>query len=90
MSDNFSLIVKNGSCYIDGGLKKTDIGLLNGKIKKIGQIELKSSKVLDATNKLVLPGIFVPNSLISQSPGTSSHRFFLSRPWPVFRENTRW
>ena len=22
MSDNFSLIIKNGSCYIDGNLKK--------------------------------------------------------------------
>ena len=57
MSDNFSLIIKNGSCYIDGKLTKTDIGLSGGKIKKIGKIELNSSKVYDATNKVVLPGI---------------------------------
>ena len=57
MSDNFSLIIKNGSCYIDGKLTQTDIGLSGNKIKKIGKIELNSSKVYDATNKVVLPGI---------------------------------
>ena len=57
MSDNFSLIIKNGSCYIDGKLTQTDIGLSSNKIKKIGKIELNSSKVYDATNKVVLPGI---------------------------------
>lgn len=57
MSDNFSLIIKNGSCYIDGKLSQTDIGLSDNKIKKIGKIELNSSKVYDATDKVVLPGI---------------------------------
>ena len=56
MSDNFSLIIKNGSCYIDGKLTRTDIGLSDNKIKKIGKIELNSSKVYDATDKVVLPG----------------------------------
>jgi dihydroorotase len=57
MSDNYSLIIKNGSCYIDGKLTKIDIGLSGNKITKIGKIELNSSKVFDATNKVVLPGI---------------------------------
>jgi dihydroorotase len=57
MSDNFSLIIKNGYCYIDGKLTQTDIGLSGNKIKKIGKIELNSSKVFDATDKVVLPGI---------------------------------
>ena len=57
MSENFSLIIKNGSCYIDSKLTKIDIGLSGNKIKKIGKIELNSSKVFDATNKVVLPGI---------------------------------
>jgi dihydroorotase len=57
MSENFSLIIKNGSCYIDGKLVQTDIGLFGNKIKKIGRIELNSSKVFDATDKVVLPGI---------------------------------
>jgi len=57
MSDNFSLIIKNGSCYIDGKLTQTDIGLSGNKIKKIGKIELNNSKVYDATDKVVIPGI---------------------------------
>ena len=40
MSDNYSLIIKNGSCYINGKLTKTDIGLSGNKIKKIGNIEI--------------------------------------------------
>ena len=55
MSDNFSLVIKNGSCYIEGKLTKVDLGLSGNKIKKIGKIELNSSKVFDATNKVVLP-----------------------------------
>ena len=57
MSDNFSLIIKNGTCYIDGQLTKADIALSGNKIQKIGKIELNSSKVFDATDKVVLPGI---------------------------------
>ena len=57
MSDNYSLIIKNGTCYIEGKLSKVDIGLSGKIIKKIGKIELNSSKVFDATDKVVLPGI---------------------------------
>ena len=39
MSDNFSLIIKNGSCYINGDLVKTDLGLSGKKIKKIGKMK---------------------------------------------------
>jgi len=57
MSENYSLIIKNGSCYINGKLEKTDVALVDNKIRKIGKIEVNGSKVLDASNKLVLPGI---------------------------------
>ncbi len=70
MSDNFSLIIKNGSCYINGKLTKTDIGLSGGKIKKIGKIELNSSKVYDATNKVVLPGI-IDTQVHFREPGST-------------------
>tara|TARA_A100000164_G_scaffold120780_1_gene106769 strand:- start:2639 stop:3952 length:1314 start_codon:yes stop_codon:yes gene_type:complete len=56
MSDNYSLIIKNGSCYIDGKFENIDIALSANKIKKIGKIDLNSSKVFDATGKIVLPG----------------------------------
>ena len=56
MSDNYSLIIKNGSCYIDGKFQNIDLALSGNKIKKIGKIDINSSKVFDATGKIVLPG----------------------------------
>ena len=38
------LIIKNGSCYIDGNLTKTDIGISNSKISQIGNLENEKSK----------------------------------------------
>ena len=70
MSDNYSLILKNGSCYIDGKLVKTDLGLSGKKIKKIGNIELNSSKVFDATNKVILPGI-IDTQVHFREPGST-------------------
>ena len=70
MSDNFTLIIKNGSCYIDGKLTKLDIGLSGNKIKKIGKIELNSSKVYDATDKVVLPGI-IDTQVHFREPGST-------------------
>ena len=70
MSDNYSLIIKNGSCYINGKLTKTDIGLSGNKIKKIGNIELNSSKVYDATDKVVLPGI-IDTQVHFREPGST-------------------
>ena len=70
MPDNYSLIIKNGFCYIDGKLQKTDIALLNDKIKKIGSISLNSSKVFDATNKIILPGI-IDTQVHFREPGST-------------------
>ena len=51
------LILKNGSCYIDGNLIKTDIGVSNSKISHIGNLEHEKSKdIYDANNLTVLPG----------------------------------
>jgi len=57
MSENYSLIIKNGSCYINSKLEKIDIALADNKIKKIGKVEVNNTKVIDASDKLVLPGI---------------------------------
>tara|TARA_B110000438_G_scaffold232611_1_gene228359 strand:- start:94 stop:1407 length:1314 start_codon:yes stop_codon:yes gene_type:complete len=70
MSDNYSLIIKNGSCYINGNLEKTDIGLIGNKIKKIGKIDVNSSKVFDATDKLILPGI-IDTQVHFREPGST-------------------
>ena len=49
MSDNYSLIIKNGFCYIDGKLIKSDIGLYENKIKKFSPKKIKAppSKMLE-------------------------------------------
>ena len=57
MSENYDLIIKNGSCYVNGRLEKTDIALVGNKIKKIGKVQVNEVKVFDASDKLVLPGI---------------------------------
>ena len=69
MSGDFSLIIKNGSCYIDGKLKNVDIGLSGNKIKKIGKIDLNTAKVLDASNKIVLPGV-IDTQVHFREPGS--------------------
>ena len=51
------LIIKNGECYIDGKINKTNIGIRNGKISIIGDLNNEQSKdTVDASNLLVLPG----------------------------------
>ena len=71
MTDNYSLIIKNGSCYINGKLIQADLGLSGNKIKKIGKIELNSSKVFDATNKVIFPGI-IDTQVHFREPGSTN------------------
>jgi len=70
MSDNYSLIIKNGSCYIDGKFQNIDIGLSGNKIKKVRKIDLNSSKVFDATGKMVLPGV-IDTQVHFREPGSN-------------------
>ena len=50
------LIIKNGQCYIDGGLKNVDVSIKDGKIQHIGQISEKAKDILNAKGLTVLPG----------------------------------
>ena len=70
MPDNFSLILKNGSCFINGKVQKADIGILNKKIVKIGDLDKGKSKVLDATDKVILPGI-IDTQVHFREPGST-------------------
>ena len=70
MSDNNSLIIKNGTCYIDGKLVNTDITVSGGKIKSIGKADLNNHKVYDAGNKIVLPGI-IDTQVHFREPGST-------------------
>ena len=70
MSDKFSLILKNGSCYVGGKLEKADIGILDSKIKKIGDINVNSPKVYNASGKVILPGI-IDTQVHFREPGST-------------------
>ena len=70
MSDNNSLIIKNGTCYIDGKLVNTDITVSGGKIKSIGKADLNNHKVYNAENKIVLPGI-IDTQVHFREPGST-------------------
>ena len=71
MSSSFDLIIKNGKCFINDQLKKTNIGISNGVIKEIGNIQLSNNqKILDATNLTILPGI-IDTQVHFREPGST-------------------
>jgi dihydroorotase len=70
MSDNYSIIIKNGFCYTNGKLVKTDVALHGNKIKKIGKVEINGSKVIDASEKIVFPGI-IDTQVHFREPGST-------------------
>ena len=71
MPSSFDLILKNGKCFIDGQLKTTDIGISDGIIKNISNIQVSSSqKILDASNLIVLPGI-IDTQVHFREPGST-------------------
>ena len=52
------LIVRNGTCFIDGNLSKHDIGVQNGKITHIGDLtKEQSNNTINADGKIVFPGL---------------------------------
>jgi len=64
------LIIRNGECYIEGNLNKIDIGVKNGKITNIGNLESeKSDNLIEASNKLVLPGL-IDTQVHFREPGS--------------------
>ena len=70
MSDNYSFIIKNGSCYIEGKFQNIDLAISGNKIKKIGKIDFNSSKVFDASGKTVLPGV-IDTQVHFREPGAN-------------------
>ena len=71
MPSSFDLILKNGKCFIDGQLKNIDIGISQGIIKSINNIEeTPDQKILDVNNLLVLPGI-IETHVHFREPGST-------------------
>ena len=53
------LIIKNGECYIDGKLTRTNIGIKNGKISLIG--DLNNDSNFDVLDIVLLVNIILSN-----------------------------
>ena len=65
------LIIKNGLCYIEGKLKKQDIGIKNNKIFEIGTLNSENSKdIINAENLIVLPGC-IDTQVHFREPGST-------------------
>ena len=55
------ILISNGHLVSSKGISKQDILIQNGKIVNIGELsDIESDKLIDATNKYVLPGIIDP------------------------------
>ena len=65
------LIIKNGSCFIDGNLQKLSIGILKGKIERIeNNIEEESRNIFDGEGLIVLPGC-IDTQVHFREPGST-------------------
>jgi len=50
------LLVENGSVYVDGRVEEVDVGVQDGRIAEVGDVET-ADRVVDASGCLVLPGM---------------------------------
>ncbi len=52
---DYDLVIKNGTIISSSGSEKADVAVIGESIAAIGK-ELEGKEVIDATDKLVLPG----------------------------------
>ena len=86
------LIIKNGTCFIDGKLSKKDIGITNGKISHIEDSISESAKDnFDADKLIVLPGCLdtqvhfrEPGSIDTEDPHSGSRAAIVGGITAVF------
>ncbi|MAP93852.1 MAG: dihydroorotase [Ponticaulis sp.] len=65
----FDLILRGGQVMTPGGLVETDIGVVDGKITRIGEIaEQKADEVFDAKGLHILPGV-IDSQVHFREPG---------------------
>ncbi len=72
-----SLAIKNGQIFINNGLIKKNILVENSKIKKITNNNIKAEKTIDASGKIVLPGI-IDSHVHMREPGQEYKEDFFS------------
>ena len=67
----FDLIIKSGSCFINGSLQKKDIAISKGKISKIHDtIQENAKEIFDANNFIILPGC-IDTQVHFREPGST-------------------
>jgi len=64
------LKIKNGTTFIDNDLNKQDIGIKNGKIVELGEIDKDAKHTLDAKGLMVLPGC-IDTQVHFREPGST-------------------
>ena len=71
-----SLLIKNGKVYQNGALIQKNIFVKNGKIAKVTSQEIKSDEIIDAKNKIIIPGL-IDGHVHFREPGfTHKEDFF--------------
>lgn len=95
------MLIKNGNVIIfeenDVKVKKLDIKIINNKIEKIGDHikEKENEKVIDATNKIVMPGLINTHAHISMSifrgtfEGCNLYTWLNEKIWPREEKMTK-
>ena len=72
-----TLLIKNGKIYKNGALVRKNIFIKNNKITKITNQELKSDKVIDAKDKIIIPGL-IDGHVHFREPGLTHKEDFLT------------
>lgn len=72
-----SLLIKNGKICRNGALARKNIFIKNHKIEKITSQDLKADKIIDAKNKIVIPGL-IDCHVHFREPGAAHKEDFLT------------
>tara|TARA_B100002003_G_scaffold33122_1_gene28271 strand:- start:791 stop:2029 length:1239 start_codon:yes stop_codon:yes gene_type:complete len=72
-----ALLIKNGKVYQNGNLIRKNIFIKKDKITKITSQELKADKVIDAKDKIIIPGL-IDGHVHFREPGQTHKEDFLT------------
>ena len=72
-----SLLIKNGKVYQNGALIQKNIFIQGDKITKITSQEIKADEVIDAKNKIIIPGL-IDGHVHFREPGLTHKEDFFS------------
>ena len=71
MSQTVDLLIKNGSCFIEGELEKVNLAINYSKIEAIGDLkDFNGKREIDAKDLLILPGV-IDTQVHFREPGST-------------------